>query len=136
MKPSRLLVQDQWRTLFALRFDEKEHITHLECRAAVSAVRRTIRSKYGFGYRHLHLGDNLGLVLGLGRGRCNSFPLLSGCRRILGLSAASGSRFKHRWFPSDRNTVDKKSRLWEPFRRRHGSSFFRPCARSRFQGFG
>ena len=128
--PESLLKEAAWKTCFAAPFATPEHITVLESRGSVSAARRIARGSYGSRRRHLVLVDDLVLMLGLGRGRCRSYHLLKACRRILCVSVATGSIFRFRWVPSERNTVDHAFRLWEPLRKGiHG-------AVDRFRGFG
>ncbi|CAK0811819.1 unnamed protein product [Prorocentrum cordatum] len=67
--------------------------------------------------RHLLLGDNLGTVLAMEKGRSSSFSLNKSCRKTAAFSVASGSRYVYRWIPSESNHADEGSRLWEPRRR-------------------
>ena len=88
--------KDRWRLEFAARFDIDERIGVLEGRATIAAFRHKLRAVRNFGIRHLNLGDNLGLILGMIKGRTRSFALLHVCRRLLVLSVAGNSRFYHR----------------------------------------
>ena len=63
--------------------------------------------------RHLHLGDNLGMVLAYDRGRAKSVPLLICCRKAAAYSVAGNCFFTHRWIPSEWNAADDPSRQWE-----------------------
>ena len=85
-------------------------------RGSIAALRRVARPAHGCGCRHLHLGDSLAAELAIEKGRSSSFGLMGPCRRVLALSAASGSRFFFRWLPSEWNVVDGASRLWEAAR--------------------
>lgn len=69
-----------------------------------------------FGKRHVHLGDNLGLVLAAEKGRSNAFGLLRVCRRLCALVLASDCSLSYRWIPSELNVADHASRQWEPLR--------------------
>ena len=111
--PEQLAKSDDWKFQFNCRMRKKEHITLLEGRATVQAVRHLARSTRHFGKRHVHLGDNLGMVLAFDRGRAKVFPLLICCRRIAAYSVAMGSQFFHRWIPSEWNAADGPSRKWE-----------------------
>ena len=111
--PDDLACSPHWRNLFAARMTLKEHITILEGRATVQAVRHKLRSSLNFGCKHVHFGDNLGMVLAFDRGRAKSVPLLICCRRVLAYSIAGDSAFIHRWVPSEHNAADGPSRRWE-----------------------
>ena len=111
--PADLACSPHWRNLFAARMTLKEHITILEGRATVQAVRHKLRSSLNFGCKHVHFGDNLGMVLAFDRGRAKSVPLLICCRRVLAYSIAGDSSFIHRWVPSEHNAADGPSRRWE-----------------------
>ena len=91
-----------------------EHITLLEGRGTVQAIRHKMRVENSFGKKHLHLGDNLGMVLAFDRGRAKSVPLLLCCRRAAAFAIAGDSSFTHRWLPSEHNAADAASRKWEP----------------------
>eukprot|EP00959_Pyramimonas_sp_CCMP1952_P304133 6365292-Pyramimonas_sp.AAC.1 len=49
-----------------------------------------------------------------------NFTRLVCCRRLCALELATSARIHHRWIPSERNPVDKGSRLWEHLRLKHG----------------
>ena len=91
----------------------KEPITVIEGRATVQSIRHKTRSCKHFNKRHLHFGDNLGMVLAFDRGRAKSFSLLLCCRRACAFSLAAGCQFHHRWLPSEWNKADGPSRKWE-----------------------
>ena len=80
--PASLLQTAAWKKNFAAPLATPEHITVLKSRGSVSAARRIVRGSYGLRHRRLVLGDNLALILGLGRGRCRSYHLLKAPRRI------------------------------------------------------
>eukprot|EP00438_Fugacium_kawagutii_P013651 Skav213124 [mRNA] locus=scaffold107:139529:142876:+ [translate_table: standard] len=114
--PFEIANSDDWRLQFSTRMHKKEHITLLEGRATVQSIRHKLRSTKNFGKRHVHLGDNLGMVLAFDRGRAKSVPLLICCRRAAAYSFASGCLFHHRWLPSEWNQADGASRKWEDSR--------------------
>lgn len=107
----------EWKLQFSARMTKAEHITILEGRASLQSFRHKLRSVNHFGKRHLHLGDNLGMVLAFDRGRAKAIPLLFCCRRAAALSFASNSVFCHRWIPSEWNPADGPSRRWEKTRK-------------------
>lgn len=111
--PEDLAKSPDWKWQFSCRMHKKEHITLLEGRATVQAIRHLARSTRHFGKRHVHLGDNLGMVLAFDRGRAKVFPLLICCRRIAAYGVAMGTQFCHRWIPSEWNAADAPSRQWE-----------------------
>ena len=117
--PHHLLTEEQWVTLFASRMTHPEHITLLEGRGIVQAQRHKARSSKFFHCRHVHLNDNLGMVLSFDRGRAKDNALLFQCRRSAALSVAMDCEFHFRWIPSELNIADSPSRSFEP--RRHGS---------------
>ena len=73
--PARLLQADDWRGVWAvpLRFREAVHLC--ECRGVLACIRHLSRNRLCHGSKFVLLGDNLGLVLSLSKGRCSS-PLL------------------------------------------------------------
>lgn len=111
--PEELSCSQDWRLLFSSQMHFKEHITLLEGRATIQSIRHITRSIQNFNQRHLHLGDNLGMVLAFDRGRAKSVPLLLCCRKACAYSVASGCLFSHRWIPSEHNAADSASRFWE-----------------------
>ena len=106
-------------TWFASQMKHPEHITLLEGRGIVQAMRHKARSLKFFHCRHLHLNDNLGMVLSFDRGRAKDKALLFQCRRSAALSVAMDCEFHFRWIPSELNVADSPSRKFEP--RRNGS---------------
>lgn len=112
--PRDLALHPDWKVMFSSHMKLKEPITVLEGRATLQSIRHKSRSTRHFGKKHLHLGDNLGMVLSFDRGRAKSIPLLFCCRRALAYSLATGSQYHHRWIPSEFNAADAASRQWEP----------------------
>ena len=108
-----LACSDEWVTQFATHMQHPEHITLLEARGTMQAIRHKLRTSKNFGMRHLHLGDNLGMVLAYDRGRAKSVPLLICCRKAAAYSVAGNCFFTHRWIPSEWNAADGPSRQWE-----------------------
>ena len=66
--PQEFACSDKWSTQFLSRMTFSEHITLLEGRATIQAIRHKLRTSRNFGMKHLHCGDNLGMVLAFGRG--------------------------------------------------------------------
>ena len=111
--PHEIACSPEWRVQFASRMTKPEHITLLEGRGTVQAIRHKMRVEGNFGKKHLHLGDNLGMVLAFDRGRAKSVPLLLCCRRATAFAIAGDAVFTHRWLPSEHNAADAASRQWE-----------------------
>ena len=111
--PLEIACSPEWKVQFASRMTKPEHITLLEGRGTVQAIRHKMRVDGNFGKKHVHLGDNLGMVLAFDRGRAKSVPLLLCCRRATAFAIAGDAVFTHRWLPSEHNAADAASRQWE-----------------------
>ena len=112
--PSSLLRVEDWTIDFSARMTMPEHITLLEGRGVVQALRHKARGSVNFGRRHIHLNDNLGMTLAFDRGRAKNKALLFQCRRSTALAIATHCEFHFRWIPSELNVADKPSRIFEP----------------------
>ena len=108
-----IATSSEWDFQFASRMKMPEAITVLEGRATVQSIRHKCRSMRHFNKRHVHLGDNLGMVLAFDRGRAKAIPLLLCCRRAAAFSIATATQFHHRWIPSEWNAADGPSRQFE-----------------------
>ena len=117
-----LLKQEDWHDVFSVHMVIPEHITLLEGRGVVAALRHKLRSKHEFFKRHLHFNDNMGVVLLCSKGRSNSYPMLRVARRIACLCLAADISLSVRWIPSELNIADKASRRWEKQRIADASS--------------
>ena len=113
--PQSFLHEDDWQLCFAAKMEIREHITLLEGRGIVAALRYKLRNSSNFGMRHLHFNDNLVLITD--KGRSSSPSMLRVSRRIAALLLASGCALCPRWIPSEWNVADKGSRRWEAERR-------------------
>ena len=94
--PRKLMSPQDWKLTVAARMSYPEHITLLEGRGFVASVRHKLRGARAFGKRHLHLGDNLGMVLAAEKGRSGSFPMLQICRRLAALVLCADSQVCYR----------------------------------------
>ena len=114
---SACLQPEDWHLCFNTRMNIPEHITILEGRGFVASLRHKLRAARSFSKSHLHLGDNLGMILSAEKGRSNAYGLLRVCRRLCSLALASDCHFSYRWIPSEKNVADHASRQWEHLRR-------------------
>ena len=131
---------------YAARMGFKEHITLLEARGIVGALRHKLRSSSSFGKRHLHVNDNLASVLIAEKGRSASYEMVCVSGRAAALLIASGSLLITRWAPSEWNVADAGSQQWEAQRRQADPKCktsdalcypsTRPCRARRHQSFG
>lgn len=124
-----LMQDDLWHDVFAIRMVFPEHITLLEGRGIIAAMRHKLRSSDEFGKHHLHLNDNMSMVLLCSKGRSGSYGMLRVCRRLAALCLASDIVWHCRWIPSEINVSDKGSRQWEFLRRQDAKSH--ACEESR-----
>ena len=115
--PPDMLASDRWVDAFAIHMQHPEHITLLEGRGVVAALRHKFRSVHEFGRKHLHLNDNMSVVLMCSKGRSGAFSMLRVCRRLAALLLATDSLLVTRWIPSEKNIADRASRQWESLRR-------------------
>ena len=127
-----LLKQEDWHDVFSVHMVIPEHITLLEGRGVVAALRHKLRSKHEFFKRHLHFNDNMGVVLLCSKGRSNSYPMLRVARRIACLCLAADISLSVRWIPSELNIADKASRRWEKQRIANASCGTTKCERPPF----
>ena len=111
-----IMQQDSWSNDFAIHTQHPEHITLLEGRSVVAAMRHKLRSSSQFGFKHLRVTDNMSVVLLCSKGRSSTFGMLRVCRRLACLLLATDSFLQVRWVPSELNVADKASRQWEHLR--------------------
>ena len=99
----------QWgRWLFS------EAIGILEARAVLKSMKRLSLTRFGHDIRHLHLCDNLGLVLSVERSRSKNFKLLRVLRELSAYCLARNIFLGIRWIPSELNISDEPSRIYDP----------------------
>lgn len=113
---AEVMNKDMWHEVFSTRMTLPEHITLLEGRGIVAAVRHKLRSSEEFGKNHLHFNDNLGMVLACCKGRSSSFGMLRVSRRLCALILAADLSWVVRWIPSEIHVADFGSRRWEHLR--------------------
>lgn len=119
---AELMKSDQWHDVFSVRMAYPEHITLLEGRGIVAALRHKLRSSSECGLHHMHLNDNMSAVLLCSKGRSGSYGMLRVSRRIAALCLACDVVLHCRWIPSELNVSDRASRQWEHLRCQHAQS--------------
>lgn len=77
-----VLAPHEWHACFAVHMQHAEHITVLEGRGVVAAVRHKLRATAEHGKKHLHVSANMGLRLLISKGRSGAFGMLKICRSI------------------------------------------------------
>ena len=66
-----------------------------------------------FGHHHLFLVDNMPVCLSFGRYRARSYKLLRQVQRFAAYALAFDLRAYVRWIPSELNSADHGSRMFE-----------------------
>ena len=112
--PVGSLKRKLWSPKIWGRWKFKENIGILEARTVLKSIQRICMTRFGHDVRHLHLCDNLGVVLSIERCRSKNFKLLSVIRRIAGYCIARNVQLAIRWVPSELNIADEPSRLDDP----------------------
>ena len=108
--PFSFMRDGAWVERFRGVWSDVESITILEARAGLLTVKHILRSQEAWGKRTLVLGDNLGSVLALSKGRACNHTLSGICRKVCVLSLAGNLFLRWRWIPSEWNRADKGSR--------------------------
>ena len=110
---------------------EGEHFTGMnmyegmhkkEARGYLRALKDRLSDVAAWDRRHLFLGDNLGLILALSKGRCRDPALVMLMRRAAALVLLTGAVAVTRWLPGELNAADEDSRRNE----RKGNDWKRP----------
>ncbi len=96
------------------RWSFSEAIGILEARAVLKSIKRLALTRFGHDLRHLHLCDNLGVVLSLERSRSKNFKLLRILREFSAYCLARNIFVGVRWIPSELNISDEPSRIYDP----------------------
>ena len=111
----------EWFPLVSHRFNDREHISILEVRAAHTALKWRARSSQRIFSRFFHLMDSqVGLSV-LIKGRSSSYRLNTVLRRTNALTVAAWFFPSYGFFMSEWNPSDKPSRRWEKGGRRKGA---------------
>ena len=111
--PAFGLKREHWTPKFWGVWKHRENIGILEARTVLKAVKRFCLTRYGHDVRHLHLCDNLGVVLSIERSRSKNYKLLKIIRCISAFLFARNVSLSIRWIPSELNFSDEPSRLYD-----------------------
>ena len=111
--PAFGLKREHWMPKLWGRWNFKESIGILEARAVLKAVKRLCLSSFGHDIRHVHLCDNLGVVLSVERSRSKNYKLLKVIRQINAFLFARNIHLAIRWIPSELNFSDEPSRVFD-----------------------
>lgn len=103
-------VNRKWQVIGRHQWQEVQSMPVLEARAALHAIRHAVRSKSGFGMRHVILTDSMTAAVAYDKGRASSYKLRRVLEQASALTLASGSMFRMRWIPSEWNPADRPSR--------------------------
>ena len=103
-----------WKTAYKIQLFSREAMHIKDMRGILAAVRCIVKDVGNHDQQHLILGDNLGLVLALSKGRCRDPKLLMLIRRLLALILIGSIRLHVRWLASEDNEADEASRFREP----------------------
>ena len=109
--PSFGLRREFWSPTIWGRWHFSEAIGVLEARAILLSFKRLALTRYGHDMRHLHLSDNLGIVLSVERSRARNFKVLKILREIAAYCFARNIQLAIRWVPSELNIADEPSRV-------------------------
>ena len=108
--PSAIGDFDSWQLACRGRWSRAEKIVRTEGRALTIGLRHAVRTWSYMGSRLVILCDNLGLVLGLAKGRGTSAAVNACCREVGALLLLTGCSLHVRWIASEQNPADKPSR--------------------------
>ena len=109
--PSGSLKRHLWSPVCWGKWIHDENIGVLEARTVYKAVKRLCMTRYGHDIRHVHLCDNLGVVLSIERCRSKNFKILKVVRCIAAYCLARNVHLSVRWIPSELNVSDEPSRV-------------------------
>ena len=109
------LMRGKWRTVGSHRWRRSITLPVAEARATLYAVKHILRSRHGFGQKHLIFSDSMTAACAIARGRSPTYALRRVCQQVAALALCSGSSFHLRWVPSEYNPADNPSRgVWCP----------------------
>lgn len=112
--PAAALKRERWKPKLRGKWRFNDNIVLLEARAVFKALKRLAMTRFGHGIRHLHLRENLGVVLAIERCRSKNFELLSILRKIAAYCLSRNIFLSIRWIPSELNVSDEPSRIYGP----------------------
>ena len=109
-----LVNEADWTCVSYVPMDGKEPVHMKEMRSVLHSFKSRLGEPSNWGKRFLVLGDNLGVVFAISKGRCTNVPLLYLQRKLAAYTLASGSAGVVRWICSELNPADEDSRRREP----------------------
>ena len=107
---SGALKRSLWTPCFWGAWSHRENIGILEARTVLKSVRGICLTRFG-NLRHLHLCDNLGVVLSIERNRSRNFKMLKVLRCISAYLLGRNVHLAIRWIPRELNISDEPSRV-------------------------
>ena len=108
-------VNRSWVTTGMHRWRRPITLPVAEARAALYAVKHSLRACGSFGKKHVILSDSMTATLAISRGRSKHYHLRRVCQQVAALALCTGSQFFLRWIPSEMNPSDNPSRgTWAP----------------------
>lgn len=108
-------VNRSWVTTGMHRWRRPLTLPVAEARAALYAVKHSLRACGSFGKKHVILSDSMTATLAISRGRSKHYHLRRVCQQVAALALCTGSQFFLRWIPSEMNPSDNPSRgTWAP----------------------
>ena len=111
--PAQLLRRELWKPVRWGRWEIDEDISVLEARALLKGLKRALCLPDSRSKRHLFLIDNMGVTLAFSRSRSSHFRILRQIRQASAYLLATNSSASFRWLPSELNSSDEPSRLYD-----------------------
>jgi len=105
------VIGSRWRTVVSSPWMQSEHITSLEARSALTALRWAVSSPAVADSRLFLFVDNMALFWALNKGRSSSPLLHARLRSIAYLLLCFGCRLTTAWINTEANPADAASRL-------------------------
>ena len=111
--PRALLRKSDWEVNLYGKWAYPDDILVLEGHALVKSLSRIAHTRHGKDARQLLLVDNLPVALAFDRGRSRNYKVLRCIRKFSALCLSRNLACAVRWIPSELNSADKPSRVFE-----------------------